>query len=152
MPHNPNIQNVTVTIVVNHKILTCYRGVQDGNYGKPFGPGGRIDTGETCLQAAVRETKEETGITISQNDLCFYSDLGNRRNYIVTMHMLPLNFAPSSRHAGEMIQTSSILGVPTSISQGGGRWALVSVNNVIMSDATSPFVKMIRNMKSKNAL
>ena len=34
--------------------------------GKVNGPGGRIEPGETAMEAAIRETREETGITPSQ--------------------------------------------------------------------------------------
>jgi 8-oxo-dGTP diphosphatase len=37
-------------------------------------PGGKVDFGETLLQAAVRETKEETGIEITDAELITITD------------------------------------------------------------------------------
>jgi len=48
------------------EILLCRRGVGGDMYNKIFGPGGAIDFGETDEQAAIRETKEEAGVDISQ--------------------------------------------------------------------------------------
>lgn len=48
----------------DHKILMIHKKTGLGS-GKINGPGGRIESGETPEQAAVRETREETGITPS---------------------------------------------------------------------------------------
>ena len=41
-------------------------GYEDGKYGLP---GGGVDGNETILQAAIRETQEEVGVTLQEKDL-----------------------------------------------------------------------------------
>jgi 8-oxo-dGTP diphosphatase len=58
---NPRIEVAAVYIENNGEILLLHR----QNYisqGNKWGiPGGKVHTGETTLQAAIREVKEETG-------------------------------------------------------------------------------------------
>ena len=50
----------------DHKYLMMYRGRKphDPNAGKWIGIGGKIEEGETPEECAIRETREETGITL----------------------------------------------------------------------------------------
>jgi 8-oxo-dGTP diphosphatase len=50
------------------------RGAEHKTFGGTWGaPGGKLDPSETPLAAALRETEEETGIRLSEQDLHFYS-------------------------------------------------------------------------------
>lgn len=50
--------------------------VLKANYKEKWSPpGGVIDAGETPLQAAIRETSEETGVTLDAQDLSFQSTI-----------------------------------------------------------------------------
>ena len=84
----PNFDCVDM-IVRDHlgDILTIVRGEYPGK-GKLAMPGGAVDLGETFLQAAVRELKEETGLTAKVEDVKFL-DLfsaglrgGNRNTFV----------------------------------------------------------------------
>jgi 8-oxo-dGTP pyrophosphatase MutT (NUDIX family) len=56
------------TIVVNeHGQILLIRRTDNGNWSLP---GGAIDPGETIRQAAVRETREETGVRCSITGVC----------------------------------------------------------------------------------
>jgi ADP-ribose pyrophosphatase YjhB (NUDIX family) len=155
-----NIRNVTVTIIVGDTILTCSRGVKDGkdvkvediNYDKPFGPGGAIDKGESPENAAIRETKEESGLDIKEEQLEFFSDFDKRRNYIVRLNKLPDKFTIDDEHKWETQELKEILGVETNENQGSNRWALVPIDTIIaLGDDQGPFVAMIKEMNKKNA-
>lgn len=70
----PTEKAVLCFVVDNDKILLIHKKTGLGK-GKINGPGGRIDPGETPLEAAIRETAEETGITpinpVQHADLSF---------------------------------------------------------------------------------
>ncbi len=50
-------------ITVDNKLVLLKRGIQPG-YGKWVFPGGYVDRGEELEQAAIRETREETGVDV----------------------------------------------------------------------------------------
>lgn len=58
-------QYVLNYVIQHDEVLLLYRNVNqaDINYGKWIGVGGHIEQAETPLQAVLRETKEETGLT-----------------------------------------------------------------------------------------
>lgn len=51
-------------IVVGHRVLMVRRRVKEGELSWQF-PAGAIEAGESAEEAAVRETAEETGLTVS---------------------------------------------------------------------------------------
>ena len=61
---------VRVFVVVNNKVL-CIR-YKEENIGYIDIPGGKIEEGETGVEAAIREVKEETGI-----EVCNLEEVGN---------------------------------------------------------------------------
>lgn len=60
---------VAVGLVSGTKILTGQR----RDNGKWTNPGGHMDEGETLVEAAIREVKEESGITLERSDLTLVS-------------------------------------------------------------------------------
>jgi len=64
--HDMVIINFSCACVVNDKgqVLLQKRGNDDGNYGKWGLPGGAVELGESFVDAALRETKEETGLDV----------------------------------------------------------------------------------------
>lgn len=60
---------VHLLFIKNQKILLTRRhntGYEDGNFSVPAG---HVEENETCLEAAVRETKEEIDVKINESDL-----------------------------------------------------------------------------------
>jgi len=67
---NPTQTSVTNFVVCNDKWLFVKRSPNkrvDPN--KLNGTGGRLEPGENYVQAAIRETKEETGYSVTEKDL-----------------------------------------------------------------------------------
>ena len=58
-------------IIIKDKKLLFARATGEDSF---FGPGGRIEDGETPEQAMVRELKEELSIDVSPEDLEFFGD------------------------------------------------------------------------------
>jgi 8-oxo-dGTP pyrophosphatase MutT (NUDIX family) len=59
------ICNCTLTVIWDNKVLLGIRGVPGRFYGHVFSQGGSIDEGESALDAAIREAKEEAGLELS---------------------------------------------------------------------------------------
>jgi 8-oxo-dGTP diphosphatase len=74
-----------VVIVENGRVALIER-VRDGRTYFMF-PGGRVETGESPQQAAVREAHEELGVSVELGDLIFvtYRDGRERQYYLASI-------------------------------------------------------------------
>jgi 8-oxo-dGTP pyrophosphatase MutT (NUDIX family) len=61
------IESAGLLIIYNNKILLAHPVKKKLRYGTYTIPKGKLQVGETHLQAAIRETKEETGVIIDEN-------------------------------------------------------------------------------------
>lgn len=62
---------VHLLLIKNKQILLSRRfntGYQDGNYSLPAG---HVDANESCLEAIIRETREEVGLDLQKENLNF---------------------------------------------------------------------------------
>ena len=129
------IKSIAVFIIVQDKVLTCKRGVKDDWYDKYWGPGGTINKGETPIDAAIRETREETGIDISREirDKTKRGSLlyGKQINYYIFLEKLPDKFSVAEKNQHESLEVDDIMTVPTSVEQGSKRWALVEYPSLL---------------------
>ena len=69
-------RTVLIYIEQNDKYLLIHKQKKDMNYNKYMGVGGKIETGESPLEAAIREAFEETGLviqTIFKGNIYFHS-------------------------------------------------------------------------------
>ena len=64
----PQPRIAAAIIVDEGKVLLVRRRVAEGNLSWQF-PAGAIEDGETPGQAAVRETREETGLTVAESEI-----------------------------------------------------------------------------------
>ena len=68
--------------------------------GKINGPGGRLEPGETPVQAAVRETREELGIDVADPEFC-----GSLRFQFTDGYALLGHVFKATRWAGDPVET-----------------------------------------------
>jgi ADP-ribose pyrophosphatase YjhB (NUDIX family) len=73
---------VYIILTKEDKILLSRRfntGWQDGNYGLPSG---HLEAGEMLIEALLRETAEEIGVKLNQEDIKFVHIMHRKSNYI----------------------------------------------------------------------
>lgn len=63
------IESAGLLIIYNNKILLAHPVKKKLRYGTYTIPKGKLENGETHLQAAIRETREETGIIVDENNI-----------------------------------------------------------------------------------
>lgn len=69
------LPNATITFVIEHagKFLVVCRAGKEDNYPALWAfPGGKVEIGETAIDTIVREVREETGLTLT--DECIFLD------------------------------------------------------------------------------
>lgn len=84
------IQSVVARVIVirDHKILIGRRSQKKSFSGKYCLPGGKVEVGEYCVDAAKRELFEETGIKISELTFFTAQDIiENDKQYIIFFYM-----------------------------------------------------------------
>lgn len=93
-------QTVLVYIENDNHYLLIHKQKPDMNFNKHMGVGGKIEAGETPLQAAKRETLEETGLTLInptfRGEVYFHSN-----DYIEKMFLFT-----ASQFTGELVASS----------------------------------------------
>jgi ADP-ribose pyrophosphatase len=72
-PEQPSI-GVGVVIIKDNRVLVVQRGKEPAAGTWAF-PGGRLELGETLAEAAVREAREETGLTVEPGEVIAVMDL-----------------------------------------------------------------------------
>lgn len=95
-------RGITLAIVNNNKVLLLKRG-ESAPYqpNKYCLPGGRVEKGESLISAAIRETVEETNISLTREELrrivVTYKDNRKRLIYVakVTDPIVVLNYEHS---------------------------------------------------------
>lgn len=73
---------VYIFLIKENKILLARRvntGWQDGNYGIPAG---HIESDETMVDGAIREMKEEAGVTVKPEDMKYIHTMHRKGRYI----------------------------------------------------------------------
>ena len=100
---SPQEDAVILFVIDRGEILLIHKKRGLG-HGKINGPGGRIDPGETAYEAAVRETHEEVGLTVS--------DLSERAvlQFVFTSgYTLSVTVFTTETYSGELIETDEAL-------------------------------------------
>lgn len=96
----PRIEISAVYIVNGDNILLMHR-QNNKSQGNKWGiPGGKVDKGETPLQAAIREVKEETGFDISKQPIekleTVYIEYNEKDHFVYHMFRTNLQEDPGS--------------------------------------------------------
>ena len=103
--HTPHYLAATnVLLVRNKKILLSRRQNKGWGDGLLCIPGGHIEAGETPAEAAVRELREELGITVETQELtflCLEARRSGDRNYLSTIFTLKTDQEPINNEPHE---------------------------------------------------
>ena len=86
------IPTVGIVVLKDKSVLLVKHGEKAGHITGSYGtPGGRIDQGETPVQAAKRELEEESGLFVREEDLTelpkkYDADLARKDGSILSVH------------------------------------------------------------------
>ena len=100
------LPTVGLLIIQDNKILLAYSNNKEAWYL----PGGKIDAGETKLQALIRETKEEINLELDPSRLELYCHItapayGEKENVIMEQDCYLYNLQPEEKmNAGQEIK------------------------------------------------
>ena len=92
-------------LIKDRKLLLAYRKNKQCFYL----PGGKVDNEETSITALLREIKEELNITISENDLSFYTHIsapayGERKGIVMEQDCFLLNKDVTPTASAEIVE------------------------------------------------
>ncbi len=91
-------------IIRGNDILLIRRGAEPGR-GRWSVPGGSVELGETLHEAVIRETFEETGLTVEVGKLAGVYELIIRDDEGISFHYVLIDFFAASR-SGEPVAAS----------------------------------------------
>lgn len=99
------VEATLVEIIKDNKLLLI-RAIRGISKSKWNGPGGKIQPGETPEQCIIRETLEETGLTISNlfyHGLLTFHNAGENENALFSVHLFSTKkfSGTPTRQAGE---------------------------------------------------
>ncbi len=131
-----NVELTNMTMIINkenNQVLIQNR-IKGSWTGIAF-PGGHIEKGESIIDSAVREIKEETGLIVSNLEICgvkdWYLSEENKR-YVVFLFK-------TYSYTGELIEHGE---------EGDVSW--VHLNNILSLNLAHGFDKMLQVMMSKD--
>jgi len=136
----------TVTVLCNDEVLVCLRGVKDHLEGTIISQGGRVDPNETFEMAAIREAKEEAGITIEEKHLKLYSEefIDNKhfKNYYVKYDTKPEVTGPDIHHKEEIKVMDKILDIETT-----NNIAWIPINKILNKNEKTYFTENLKKIE-----
>jgi 8-oxo-dGTP pyrophosphatase MutT (NUDIX family) len=108
---------VAIAVINNTQVLS----VSNTKLGYTMFPGGKIEEGETPEQAIIRETFEETGLTLTNKDFVHVRSYTDENGYEIDFYATyyheeygtPFNKEPLKHSSVKWIDINSFLAIPS---------------------------------------